>query len=91
MANCDGVFKHNMRENVLAWRIDSISGDNATGSMEFSIKARNADAFFPVRVSFTSSDTLCPIALADVVTVDDGKQLRHSSQKSLATDEYTVE
>jgi hypothetical protein len=28
VANCDGVYRHNMRDNVLAWRIETISADN---------------------------------------------------------------
>ena len=48
------------------------------------------DAFFPVNVSFSSTDTLCPIDVASVVPYDGGP-LRFSATKTLQTDEYTVE
>ena len=91
VAHCDGAYKHNTREHVLAWRIPSISADNATGAMEFAVRGRSTDAFFPVRVAFTSADTLCPIAVRDVQSTDDGHTLRHKSTKSSATEEYIIE
>jgi hypothetical protein len=92
--SCDGVFKHNAREGVLAWRVETISSENGSGAMEFTVKAGRGvtlDSFFPVKVSFSSADTLVGLRVLDVVGADDGKSLRHSAQAGMSTDEYVVE
>lgn len=66
----------------------------STGTLEFTIKGRNADAFFPVNVSFASRDTMCPLSVVTVLPVDepaDGRPLRYASTKGLTTDGYAVE
>lgn len=70
---CDGAYKHNTRDNTLQWRIDSVSASNASGALEFTLAGRgvNADAFFPVTVTFNSTDTLCPLDVADVVPIEE--------------------
>lgn len=91
VAACSGDWKHNTRENVLTWHVESIDADNSTGSLEFAIKSRNEDGFFPVSLSFTSGETLCPLAVRDVASLDDGRSLRFASSKSLTVESYTVE
>jgi len=88
---CSGEWKHNTREHVLTWHIDTIDAATPTGALEFSVKGRSEDAFFPVTVTFTSSDLLCPLAVASVTPVGDDKPLRYSASRSLATESYTVE
>jgi hypothetical protein len=51
----------------------------------------NVDSFFPVTTTFASADTLCPISVLDVVSIDEGRTLRHASTKGLAVEEYVVE
>ena len=48
------------------------------------------DAFFPVSVNFTSTDTLCPIDVTSVMPYEGG-ELRFSASKTLTADEYVVE
>ncbi len=48
------------------------------------------DAFFPVSVNFTSTDTLCPIDVTSVMPYE-GDELRFSATKTLLVDEYQVE
>jgi hypothetical protein len=91
VTSCAGDWKHNTREHYIAWHIDSISEENASGTMEFTVKGRSEDVFFPVNVQFTSVDTLCAIAIGDVVTIDEGKPLRCATSKILSTDSYVVE
>lgn len=88
---CSGDWKHNTRENVLTWHIESIAGDNSAGSLEFAIKSRNEDGFFPVSLAFSAGETLCPLAVRDVTSLDDGRSLRFTSSKSLAVESYSVE
>lgn len=65
----------------------------SSGTLEFTIKGRNADAFFPVTVGFTSAETLCPIGVKTVLPLDeedDGRPLRYTVVKGSASDGYTV-
>jgi coatomer subunit delta len=91
VGSCTGNWKHNTRENLFTWHIDSISADASTGACEFSIKARDENAFFPVSVNFVSTDTLCPLTVRDVVTLDDENSLRFGAQSNLEVESYTVE
>jgi hypothetical protein len=91
VAACAGEWKHNSRENVLTWHVETISADAPSGALEFSVKARDEGGFFPVSVAFRSSDTLCPISVRDIVALDDDHSLRYGSTQSLEVDSYTVE
>lgn len=88
---CDGVYQHNPRANVLIWRLESVSRENDTGSMEFSIRGADVDSFFPIRVQYSSNDTLCPVEVQSVVPLDSDKPFRFGIQKACTADEYTVE
>lgn len=66
---------------------------SSTGTLEFTVKGKSVDSFFPVQVTFSSVDTLCPIALESIVPADaepTDKPLRYSVTKTLSG-EYTVE
>lgn len=66
----------------------------SNGTLEFSIKGKNTDAFFPVRVNFASAETLCPIRVASIIPVDGApgdKPLRYSVATSLTVEEYVIE
>ena len=90
IVSIDGTHKHNTRANVLTWHVPSISADNASGTLEFNIKGRNTDAFFPVTVAFTASETLCPLGVAQALSLDDGRTLRAGITKSLVVDSYEI-
>jgi hypothetical protein len=95
VTKCDGVYKHAARDGVLAWRVEAVSaGEATTGGLEFSVKAGRGvtlDSFFPVKLTFSSPDTLAGLKVVDVVSADDGKALRHSVTSGLGVDEYIVE
>lgn len=97
-------WKHNTRENVLTWHIDTVTAKAPTGTLEFTLRAAgggrrgaaadiNVDGFFPVNVNFNSETTLCPLDVEDIVAVEEegGKSLRHTVSKALVVDSYTVE
>ena len=93
VAHCDGTHKHNTRENHLTWHIDVISADNGSGTLEFSVKGRDTDVFFPVTVGFSSGDLLCPIAVGEVTGLGgeaEGKPLRYSVVKNTVVEAYTI-
>lgn len=93
VGQCDGVYKHNTRENLLAWRIENISADNSSGELQFTLKGKNigVDSFFPVNITFSSTDPLSSLNITDIVTEDDNKPLRHSIVKKVTVEEYVIE
>ena len=66
----DGATSYNAKAHTLEWRLDLISDSNASGTLEFNIPGRSADAFFPVTVDFMSTTTLCDIDVRVCVCVD---------------------
>lgn len=62
--------------------------------MEFKVKGRDADAFFPVQVSFNSSDTLCPLQVSTVIPAEadpaTARPYRYTAKGSMVTEGYTV-
>jgi len=94
VGHCDGVYKHNTRENLLAWRIENVSANNSTGELQFTLKGNknlSVDSFFPVNITFSSTDPLSSLNVTDVVTEDDNKGLRHSVVKKVTVEEYVIE
>ena len=66
----------------------------SNGTLEFSIKGKNTDAFFPVRVNFSSAETLCPIQVTSIIPADASpgdKALRYSVSTSLTVEEFLIE
>lgn len=57
VASADGSFFHDKRRSVLDWTVPLVDKDNTEGSLEFRINSSDANDFFPVLVSFTSSGT----------------------------------
>lgn len=88
-----GTTKHNTRENSLAWHVDSVAaGSSSTAVLEFTVKGKSVDAFFPVNVAFVGADcSICPVDVEDVAALDDGRSLRFSVSKTLVVDQYVIE
>jgi hypothetical protein len=88
----DGAHKHNAQAGELLWQIDMIDNSNATGSLEFSIQQRDADAFFPINVEFSSPQLYCDLEVKQVVMVGDdaGAAIQYGLQKGLNSEEYTI-
>ncbi len=90
MKSCDGVYRHNPRANCLEWRFDMITGENATGTMEFDIKSPNEDCFFPIDVCFTSKDTYCKIFVENVIQAADGTPIKFVANNIVTTAPYII-
>jgi len=86
----DGSHKHNASTGELLWEIDLIDASNATGSLEFNIAQRNADAFFPISVTFSSHQLYCNVDVTSVHYPDGGGSIQYGLSKGLGTDEYLI-
>lgn len=86
----DGSHKHNASAGELLWDIDLIDQSNTTGSLEFSIQQRNADAFFPISVQFSSKQLYCSVDVAAVKTLNGGAPILYGLTKGMSSEEYTI-
>ena len=91
VANADGSYRHNPSAHELVWTIDMIDASNRTGSLEFTIAQRNSDAFFPVKVNFTSHQLFCKLDVAGVTAGDGRTPIMYGLSKGMASEEYTIE
>jgi len=90
VTSCDGDFRADARKATMTWTIDLVDAGNKSGSMEFSVPAAEASAFFPIDVSFSSRSTYCGVEVAGVVRTSDGAPVKHCVQTKLVTDTYVV-
>jgi len=86
-----GTAKHNRGAEELVWEVDMVDGSNKTASLEFNVAGKDADAFFPIMVSFRSKQIAAGVDVATVVNSASGAPLQHGVTKSVSTDAYKVE
>ena len=85
----DGMHKHNAQAGELLWQLDMIDQSNATGSLEFTIQQKDADAFFPISVDFSSPQMFCDMDVKGVVS-GAGAAIQYGLTKGLSSEEYTI-
>ena len=73
------------------WNLDLIDDSNKTGALEFNIRSRDADAFFPIQISFASQDLYCTAAVTAVTNVETGAPIAFGMQKGLLVENFRVE
>ncbi|PNH03435.1 Coatomer subunit delta-2 [Tetrabaena socialis] len=86
----DGEWRYDSRRSALIWSIELIDKTNRSGSLEFVTTAADAEAFYPVEVSFTSNKTFCDIAITSVEHTQKGGPVKFGLKKALETAEYSV-
>lgn len=91
IVSIDGNFKHNASTQEIVWLIDLIDPSNATGSLEFNISQKSADAFFPISVSFVSQQLFCHVEVAKVTTSDLAHPIQYNISKSMSAEDYVIE
>jgi len=86
----DGEAVFDKESQTLLWHINSISGKNTTGTLEFEIRGPgNVDSFFPISISFTSDRTYSGLRLVGVVDAK-GANRPFSSSTTLSADQYLI-
>jgi hypothetical protein len=91
IVSMDGSYKHNSSTNEMIWIIDLIDQSNSSGSLEFNIAQKSADAFFPISVQFTSQQLFCNVEVTSVKTADGSGPIQYSLTKAMSTEEYNIE
>ena len=87
----DGSHKYNSHSGELIWELQLIDKSNSSGSLEFTIAQRNADAFFPITVEFSSQQLFCHVDVTGVTSVESGLPIQYGMSKGLSTEEYYIE
>lgn len=90
VASVDGQYQHNSAEGSLLWHQDQISSTNNSGTLEFTIRGNNIDAFFPISVSFFSRSVYSDVHVEAVEKVEDGSSIVFGFEKLLSTDSYQI-
>jgi len=83
-----GSFSHDSVGGNIVWKVDLIDKSNMSGSLEFSVQGRNTDAFFPIQMSFNSSNTYASIDIAGVSPVDSQSIIPFGLISNLSTESY---
>jgi hypothetical protein len=86
----DGDWRYDSRRGALLWSIDLIDNTNRSGSMEFVVPACDADALYPIEVSFSSSKTFCDIAVESVSSTQTGAPVKYGQKRGMSTAGYHV-
>lgn len=63
VADHTGDWAVNTDTNSLEWKIEVISADSPTGTLEFHSSAEDAGQYFPVHVDFVSAQSVCEISV----------------------------
>lgn len=86
----DGAHRHNSSTGELIWEINLIDASNSSGSLEFNIAQRDADAFFPITVGFSSQKLYCALDVTSVNAVEGGTPIVYGSSRSMSAEEYVI-
>lgn len=76
---------------LLTWRLACVNSSNKSGSFEFSVPELDADAFFPIQISFQAQNSLSNMEIAGVVTVDGEKAVNFHAETQVSVEKYTIE
>eukprot|EP00752_Nemacystus_decipiens_P006372 g5744.t1 len=90
IAAIDGSHRHLSQEGTLLWTMDLLDQSNSTGSLEFNIASRDPEAFFPITVTFASTQLFCNVQVAGVVNTENESPIQYGYTASLTADSYTV-
>ncbi|KAJ3017719.1 Coatomer subunit delta [Thoreauomyces humboldtii] len=89
VGDVEGEYEIDRARKFIQWQLPIVDQSNKSGVLEFSAQGDDAGAFFPIRVSFTSSKTFCNIAVRDITAVD-GTPTVFSQETVLLTEDYSV-
>jgi hypothetical protein len=88
LRGADGEFS--FRSGMVEWKIALVDKDNPQGSLEFVTEPTPATSFFPVQVSFTSSEIYGEIGIESVKDSSDEFPHKFSLEKCLTTERYSI-
>lgn len=90
VASVDGEYAYDSRHNILEWKLPVIDASSSNGSLEFSIKSKDTDDFFPVLVDFVSHQTFVGFNIAAVENIESGSAETYSSDIQFTVEKYEI-
>jgi hypothetical protein len=91
VASAEGETKFDAKNKQLSWNIGSITDDNKSGTLEFSVPEIDGDSFFPLQVQFEANSTLSQISIEAVQQADGGEEVAFAADTQVSVESYTVE
>uniref|UniRef100_A0A7S4JI24 Coatomer subunit delta n=1 Tax=Paramoeba aestuarina TaxID=180227 RepID=A0A7S4JI24_9EUKA len=95
--NVDGMFQYDGNQGILMWRIPGLGGEGeeeerkTSASLEFKIPYEgDVSAFFPIRISFTSTDSIPGFQIQNVQFVDDNGDAPFSVDQKVEVESYEI-
>ncbi|KLO20115.1 hypothetical protein SCHPADRAFT_863921 [Schizopora paradoxa] len=85
-----GDWSLNASTHSLDWSIPTISAEDKTGILEFSVGGDDAGTFFPVKVNFVAQGSLVDMSVASVAKADDGSDVVFSQDVTISAEDYSV-
>lgn len=90
VSQCDGEFVYNSRQQSVEWRLAMIDASNSQGSLEFSTAAVDANAFFPINITFSSKYTYAPVTVSQVRLTASGENVEFGHDVSLVAESFSI-
>ncbi|XP_058833504.1 coatomer subunit delta [Topomyia yanbarensis] len=90
ISECDGDYHHDSRKNILQWNLSVVDASSKRGSMEFSVPNSIPGDFFPLDISFSSKIPYAELTPMKVQLVEDGTDVKFSTETLFYTDKYEI-
>mmetsp|Transcript_70647 Transcript_70647/g.103545 ORF Transcript_70647/g.103545 Transcript_70647/m.103545 type:complete len:511 (+) Transcript_70647:72-1604(+) len=88
----EGDARYVAKKDAVEWRVELVDATNSSGSLEFTVSNVDADAFFPITVSFAcTSGTIAGLKISGVTDVRTGNSVTYAATTSLEVEEYTIQ
>lgn len=95
VSHADGSVTHDAKAETLLWHVDAITAAAPSGSLEFTVRGRSGDVFFPVRVSLESAATMASVEVLGIDSFAEdgnptGRPVRYSVHSGLSVEEFVI-
>lgn len=90
VSQADGSYFVDRARRVLEWQLPVINSSNKSGLLECNIPGDDANAFFPVTVSFISEKLICGVDVLDIKNVENNSQAPFSKEIIMAAEDYII-
>jgi len=87
----EGDARYLARNETVEWRVELVDDSNRSGSIEFSADDVDADAFFPISVAFSASETLSGLSVATVLDARNDSPLQFAASTILEVEDYEIQ
>jgi len=91
VSHCDGRYQYDGASRALVWELGEVVEGGATGTIEWETEAVDADAFFPLAVTFTAPATLVGLGVAAITQSETDAAVDFDLRSALAVQSFTLQ